>query len=434
MAETDFQLRSTRSPRFSTSRAPGFLGGGLSTTGTRPVEEDQPVVPPVAPGPTKGSGTIALGGNDGGFGNTGFGDQSDDGRGPASGGLGDTGAVAGPTDNAAANTNGIGIEVGDEIGFDFDISNEDIGEVSGGFLGGILGAPLGPLGQKAVGFGLSKLGGFIGSQFDPAKGPVETDLSAQEDTGFVDGLMGFENTGITGPHSLANETNNPSNPSGAPTGGGSGGKSEAPGSVSSTESAVNAGFGDETGEFGNLGPQGQGDGTGHVGGLGETGNAGNASAGNPDGGKGSQGNAPGSRGENDAEHGGGNAGGGTDTRVVCTELHRKGLMSRADYVRDLRFTRDHLTDTHVKGYHIWALPTVRAMRRSKTATAVWRFIGQARANQIAYVCGERDRPDWAGRIIRAIGEPLCYVLGVLAEKTGREVDYKTLYTEKNNAG
>ncbi|QDP58363.1 MAG: hypothetical protein Unbinned664contig1000_44 [Prokaryotic dsDNA virus sp.] len=109
--------------------------------------------------------------------------------------------------------------------------------------------------------------------------------------------------------------------------------------------------------------------------------------------------------------GGGNSGGGGSERVICTELYRQGKISRADWLRDLRYTSLALSPRHVRGYHAWAIPTVRLMRRSPIWTAVWRVLGQARANQIAYIMGDRNRPDLFGIGAKIVLEGFCWIVG-----------------------
>lgn len=109
--------------------------------------------------------------------------------------------------------------------------------------------------------------------------------------------------------------------------------------------------------------------------------------------------------------GGGGTGGG-DTRVICTELVRQGRMLKRDQLRDLRFTQKYLTDTHIRGYHLWAIPTVRLMKKSDTWAAIWKFIAQHRANEISHLMGCRDRPDYIGKLLRHTFEPVCFLVGL----------------------
>lgn len=112
----------------------------------------------------------------------------------------------------------------------------------------------------------------------------------------------------------------------------------------------------------------------------------------------------------------------SSSKVICTELHRQGLMSRADYLLGARFASEHLTE-HYRGYHAWALPVVRHMRRSKTATAFWRKLAAARADHIAFLNGDAARTNQLGALLSAIGHPVCYALGALV----KEQDWQSLY-------
>lgn len=110
-------------------------------------------------------------------------------------------------------------------------------------------------------------------------------------------------------------------------------------------------------------------------------------------------------------------------KVICTELHRQGLMSRADYVLGADHARTHLTERHYRGYHLWALAAVRHMRRSKRASAFWRVLAQARADHIAYLNGEVARRNRIGAILCAVGYPLCYFIGGFVA----DQDWQALY-------
>lgn len=114
------------------------------------------------------------------------------------------------------------------------------------------------------------------------------------------------------------------------------------------------------------------------------------------------------------------------SKVICTELHRQGLMSRADYLQGADYARAHLTERHYRGYHVWALAAVRHMRRSKRATAFWRALASARADHIAYLNGDETRRNRLGAILCAIGHTVCYVLGGLV----KEQDWQSLYIGK----
>jgi len=112
-------------------------------------------------------------------------------------------------------------------------------------------------------------------------------------------------------------------------------------------------------------------------------------------------------------------------RVICNELMSQGLADRKQVVMDYRFTRDYLTPTHVKGYHVWAVWMVKQMRKGRFVK-FWGHVAGHRSNEIAYIYGERDKPDYLGKVYRKIFEPVCWTVGIFCEKT----DWSILYNKK----
>ena len=111
-----------------------------------------------------------------------------------------------------------------------------------------------------------------------------------------------------------------------------------------------------------------------------------------------------------ATTGGGGGGSDSGSRVICTDLHRTGELSTRDWVRDTKFTFKKLSIKHVKGYLLWAEPTVRHIQKYPTYRKIWKHIAQHRANDIAWRLNE-GKFDLLGRIYAGIGEPLCWMLG-----------------------
>jgi len=105
-----------------------------------------------------------------------------------------------------------------------------------------------------------------------------------------------------------------------------------------------------------------------------------------------------------------NGGGGGGGRVICTDLHRTGELSTKDWIRDTKFTFKTLSKTHVKGYLLWAEPTVKHIQKYPTYRKIWKHIAQHRANDIAWRLNE-GKFDLLGRIYAGIGEPVCWALG-----------------------
>ena len=106
----------------------------------------------------------------------------------------------------------------------------------------------------------------------------------------------------------------------------------------------------------------------------------------------------------------GGGGGGGGGRVICTDLHKTGELSTIDWIRDTKFTFKKLTKTHVKGYLLWAEPTVKHIQKYPRYRKVWKHIAQHRANDIAWRLNE-GKFDLLGRIYASIGEPVCWALG-----------------------
>jgi hypothetical protein len=114
--------------------------------------------------------------------------------------------------------------------------------------------------------------------------------------------------------------------------------------------------------------------------------------------------------------------GGKKGRIICSELYRQGLISKEDYVLDLYYTSKHLTEQHTSGYWYFAVPAVKAMRRSKFWTAFWKEIAYNRLQDIKWRLGE-GKFNLRGRIYSAVFEPFCYISGYFTPNS----NYNELY-------
>lgn len=117
----------------------------------------------------------------------------------------------------------------------------------------------------------------------------------------------------------------------------------------------------------------------------------------------------------------------TKKKVICTELVRQGLMTPTDLRLGQRFVEERLSQTHVDGYHAWAIAVVRKMRKSPRTTKLFRRLAQARADHIAGYYGDASRSSLLGRVLCAIGEPMCWVIGAVKTPT----DYLSLYAKES---
>ena len=115
-------------------------------------------------------------------------------------------------------------------------------------------------------------------------------------------------------------------------------------------------------------------------------------------------------------------GGQNKGRIICSELYKQNLISKEDYMLDLYYTSKHLTDQHTAGYWHFAVPAVKAMRRSKFWTAFWKEIAYNRLQDIKWRLGKGNF-NLRGRIYSSIFEPFCYISGYFTPNS----NYNELY-------
>lgn len=102
-------------------------------------------------------------------------------------------------------------------------------------------------------------------------------------------------------------------------------------------------------------------------------------------------------------------------KIICTELHRQGLMPTEIYEADQAFGR-HLVETDPEvlvGYYAWADGAVELMKQSKFWTGVAYLIATPWARQMAYEMGVLPRANMIGWMIMSIGVPMCRMIGKL---------------------
>jgi hypothetical protein len=99
--------------------------------------------------------------------------------------------------------------------------------------------------------------------------------------------------------------------------------------------------------------------------------------------------------------------------VLCTELHRQGLMDRDLYLRDAAYGEylKKYNPNVVVGYHFLAAPFVKLMKKSSMFTSIMKYPILSWAKHIA---GE-ESSTW-GYLCQNIGEPVCAIIGKLISK------------------
>lgn len=102
--------------------------------------------------------------------------------------------------------------------------------------------------------------------------------------------------------------------------------------------------------------------------------------------------------------------------VICNELHRQGILSAEVLAADEAFGRT-MPRNVVVGYHTWARPFTKLMRRNKIANYVGRILGTAWANEMAYRVGVKSaKSNLFGKILLWIGAPICGFIGAMKTK------------------
>jgi len=119
---------------------------------------------------------------------------------------------------------------------------------------------------------------------------------------------------------------------------------------------------------------------------------------------------------------------GGDGRVICSELYTQGLLDKNLYVLDALHSDKYISDTTVRGYHFWAIPLVKKMRRSKTITNSVYPLALFRAKEIAHIMDKNNYPQgsFLGKLIRLLGEPVCYLIGIFTATS----NYNSLYKKE----
>jgi hypothetical protein len=124
----------------------------------------------------------------------------------------------------------------------------------------------------------------------------------------------------------------------------------------------------------------------------------------------------GSYGENVAPSGDGGGGDG-GSKMICTELHRQGLMPEEIFAADQAFG-EILVRLHPEtyaGYARWARHVVRWMRREdlfgRAVTKLAHIVATPWSREMARSMGVAAAPSLVGRAMMAVGLPLCKWLG-----------------------
>ena len=103
---------------------------------------------------------------------------------------------------------------------------------------------------------------------------------------------------------------------------------------------------------------------------------------------------------------GSSAGGDAGDSVICTELHRVGILSDSLYATGAAHFYHIPLDT-IKGYQLWAIPFTKLMRKHPFLNHIVKYPVIARAEHIA------GNKNILGYLTISIGQPICSILGKL---------------------
>jgi hypothetical protein len=114
----------------------------------------------------------------------------------------------------------------------------------------------------------------------------------------------------------------------------------------------------------------------------------------------------------EAEAAAGEGGGGGGSSVVCTELYRQHMISDVMYDADLAYGKT-LDPDILHGYHFWAKPLVRLMRRHYAVTIIIKVLALPWIKEIAYRQAGLEPGSVLGMFMLFCGLPLCKGIGVV---------------------
>lgn len=101
--------------------------------------------------------------------------------------------------------------------------------------------------------------------------------------------------------------------------------------------------------------------------------------------------------------------------VICTELHRQGLLSSALYNHPAAAA--HFRNLHpytIAGYHLWGNVVAERMRTSGLLTYLMLPVAKARYEMVT-----TGKFNFLGAATIYIGQPVCFVIGFLANLGAR---------------
>ena len=120
-------------------------------------------------------------------------------------------------------------------------------------------------------------------------------------------------------------------------------------------------------------------------------------------------------------------GGDGGSPVICTQLFSMGIMSANLYQGEGEHAKN-IPNVIRRGYHFWAVPFVRGMRKNQLLFKLGKTLGLSWAQYAAHKANpDKFASNHLGTVINAIGIPICATLGLFVGETNWEslwIDYK----------
>jgi len=118
--------------------------------------------------------------------------------------------------------------------------------------------------------------------------------------------------------------------------------------------------------------------------------------------------------------------GGGGGKVICTELYSTGVLDEETYGMDVKYAAEHFSKEALKGYQAWAIPVVKAMRKSpEEAKRIVIPLVKSFMEEIAYRSGKKETGNEVGKLFLDEAVPLFERIGVYID----EPEWKSLFNQ-----
>ncbi len=112
-------------------------------------------------------------------------------------------------------------------------------------------------------------------------------------------------------------------------------------------------------------------------------------------------------------------------KVISTELYHRDILDEETYKMDVTYAHQHFSPEALRGYQVWAIPVVKAMRKNPEAMEFIIPMVNSFMEEIAYRVGKKETGNEAGKLFLDEGVPLFERIGILIN----EPDWRSLFDE-----